>query len=451
MLQAAAAGSASNTELTQLPSGRASRSPAGPRKTGRSPKGPRVTGEERESVRQADRPVIEMEHGITVYPPEADGEPWRAVFVENGARRFRQGATEAKLAEKLEKVRERLAVEASNMERPGANLIAHYLGPDRLPVSERWSRKHAHTQGRLCALYVAPVIGAVACQDITTGHMQQIVNAAPTAGEGDRVKRMISALVTAGVDGGYLVNSRLAKVHWQAGDRLLPAPSVSVAGESVQWVDPAEIPSDADVAKLGRALAAGSHGDRDELMANTAAYSGLRWGELVALTIPQVDQRARAITVDRKVVEIAGHLFLEAPKKRKHRKTIYPRLTPAGYPLAEKLAARIEEARAEQEAGLNPLGLLFPSPRGKYWRSSNFSRNVLKRAYLAAGWRDAAGNGGWTWHSLRHVFCTTALFTWKLDPTDVSRMAGHANYRTTLDMYVGTTAGILDRARAATE
>jgi predicted TIM-barrel fold metal-dependent hydrolase len=26
-------------------------------------------------------------------------------------------------------------------------------------------------------------------------------------------------------------------------------------------------------------------------------------------------------------------------------------------------------------------------------------------------------------HSLRHVFCTTALFVWKLDPTDVSRMA----------------------------
>jgi hypothetical protein len=30
-------------------------------------------------------------------------------------------------------------------------------------------------------------------------------------------------------------------------------------------------------------------------------------------------------------------------------------------------------------------------------------------------------------------------------------MAGHANYRVTLDMYVGTTAGILARARAATE
>jgi hypothetical protein len=30
-------------------------------------------------------------------------------------------------------------------------------------------------------------------------------------------------------------------------------------------------------------------------------------------------------------------------------------------------------------------------------------------------------------------------------------MAGHANVRTTLDMYIGTTAGVLDRARTATE
>ncbi len=224
-----------------------------------------------------------------------------------------------------------------------------------------------------------------------------------------------------------------------------------MAGEAALWVDPAEIPSAADVAALGRALAAGRHGQRDELMANAAAYSGLRWGELTALTIAQVDTAARVITVDRKVVEVAGHLYLEAPKNRKHRSTVYPRLTPGGYPLAERLAARVQAARAEHEAGTNPAGLIFPSPAGKHWRSSNFNRNVLKRAYAAAGWRDGHGNGTWTWHSLRHVFCTTALFTWKLDATDVSRMAGHANYRITLDMYVGTTAGVLDRARTATQ
>ena len=154
--------------------------------------------------------------------------------------------------------------------------------------------------------------------------------------------------------------------------------------------------------------------------------------------------------MDRKVVEVAGHLYIEPPKGRKRRRTIYPRFTPSGYPLAERLAARIEAALAEQETGDNPLGLIFPSPKGKHLRSSNFCRNVLQPAYFAADWRDADGGGRWTWHSLRHVFCTTALFTWKLDAADVSCIAGHANVRTTLLMYVGTVAGVIDRARHAT-
>jgi len=408
-------------------------------------------GAGRPATRGDGKPVIELEYGITVYPAREGQDRWRAVWYENGNRRQCEAVSEERLAARLEKVTERLAADAPNMERTGADLIAHYLDPDRLPADRRWSRKHVHTQRRLCERFAFPVIGDVACQDIKTWHMQQVVNAAPTAQEGARVHGMISALVGTGIEDGYLANPRLAKVHWQAGDRPLPAPRVSVAGESGLWVDPGEIPSADDVERLGKALAAGWHGERDQLMANTAAYSGLRWGEIVALTVPQVDTAARVITVDRKVVEVAGHLYVEAPKNRKRRQTIYPRLTPAGYPLAERLAARIEQARTEQGSGSNPLGLVFPSPHGKHWRSSNFNRNVLKRAYLEIGWRDADGSGSWTWHSLRHVFCTTALFVWKLDPTDVSRMAGHANYRITLDMYVGSTAGVLDRARTATE
>ena len=251
------------------------------------------------------------------------------------------------------------------MERPGADLIAHYLDPDRLPVEDRWSRKHAHTQRRLCERFAAPVIGAVTCQDIKTWHTQQIVNAAPTAGEGDRVHGMLSALVAAGIEGGYLTSPRLAMVHWQAGDRPLPAQRVTVSGESALWVDPAEIPSDNDIGKLGRALAAGRHGERDELMASTAAYSGLRWGELTALTIPQVDQAGRVITVDRQVIEVAGHLYIEAPKCRKYRKTIYPRRTPDGYPLAEKLAARIEQATRRARSRHQPARADLPLADGQ--------------------------------------------------------------------------------------
>ncbi len=109
-----------------------------------------------------------------------------------------------------------------------------YLSPDRLPVQAQWSRKHAHTQRRLCERFAVPVIGTIACQDIRVARTQQIVNAAPTPGEGDRVQGMSSALAAVGIDGGYLANPRLARVHWQA---------------------------------------AGRHGDLNELMVNTAAYS----------------------------------------------------------------------------------------------------------------------------------------------------------------------------------
>jgi hypothetical protein len=167
-----------------------------------------------------------------VYPPRDKGGRWRAVWNEDGERQQCESVSEEKLAAKLEKVRQRLAMGASNMTKPGAALIAWYLNPDRLPVADRWSRKHADNQRRLCERFAAPVIGAVTCQDITVSHAQKIVNAAPTAGEGDRVHRMLSAMVSVGLKGGYLVNPMLAEVHWQAGDRPLPAPAISVAGQN---------------------------------------------------------------------------------------------------------------------------------------------------------------------------------------------------------------------------
>jgi hypothetical protein len=162
--------------------------------------------------------------------------------------------------------------------------------------------------------------------------MQQIVNAAPTASEGDRLHRCLSALVSAGIDGGYLTRPQLARVHWQAGDRPLSDPQSTTAGESPLWVDPAEIPAPADIAALGRAraLALGQRGELDELMANAAAYSGLRQGEMFAWRTPQVDTPARVITVNLKLIEVAGKQYLEAPKNRKNRKTIYPVRTPHG-------------------------------------------------------------------------------------------------------------------------
>ena len=306
--------------------------------------------------------MIELEAGITVYPARRAGDRWRAVWYEDGRRRQCEAVTEDKLAARLAKVAERLQADAPDLERPGADLIAWYLSPDRHPAARPWSRKHADTQRRLCERFIAPVIAAVRCQDIRVADMQRIVNAAPTAGEGARLRRCLSAMVTAGIAAGYLTSPRLKEVHWQAAERPAPGPQVAVAGESALFVDPAEIPADADVARLGRALAAGRRGHLHELMANTAAYTGLRQGELFALTAAQVAPAARVITVDRKVVEVAGTLYLEAPKGRKRRSTIYPARTPAGYPLADKIAARIQRDPGRADRRRQPARADVPLP-----------------------------------------------------------------------------------------
>jgi integrase len=260
---------------------------------------------------------------------------------------------------------------------------------------------------------------------------------------------MISALTSADIAGGYLASPRLREVHWQAKGRVIATPRTAPAGESALFVDPGDIPAAEDVARLAQAIAAPRQG-LYELMVYFAAYTGLRWGELVALPTAHISPQTRAVAVRRKVIEIRGQLYVEAPKNRKRRQTIYPSMTPQGWPLGDMVASRIADVLTEQEAGKNPLGLMFPAPRGGYWRSSNFCRRVLSDGYLAAQWRDADGAGQWTWHSLRHVFCTTALFGWQLDVTDVAKLAGHSNHRITWEMYVRSTAGTLDRARAAT-
>jgi hypothetical protein len=186
--------------------------------------------------------VVEVEGGITVYPARRAGDRWRAVWYEGGRRRQCEAVAEDKLALKLARVAERLVADAPGLERPGADLIAWYLSPDRHPAGRPWSRKHADTQRRLCERFIAPVIAGVCCQDIRLADMQRIVNAAPTAGEGARLRRCLSAMVTAGIAAGYLTSPRLKEVHWQAAGRAAPGPRVAVAGEPALFVDPAEIP-----------------------------------------------------------------------------------------------------------------------------------------------------------------------------------------------------------------
>jgi integrase len=85
------------------------------------------------------------------------------------------------------------------------------------------------------------------------------------------------------------------------------------------------------------------------------SWSGLRWGEAVALRWENVDVENRRVRVSRSVTEVGGRLVVGEPKTHEHRTVIVPRFAlPAG-------------------AG---DGLVFTAPKGGYLRSANFRRTV---------------------------------------------------------------------------
>ena len=155
MTQAPAAVVKIPTESPQPAPGKAAKPSRRAKKAPQAGRSPVLASGNGRAATRGDGEVIELECGITVYPARFEQGRWRAVWHEDGQRQQCEAATEDKLAAKLEKVKVRLEADAPKMRQPGAALISHYLAPDRLPVSKRWSRKHAHSQGRLCALYAA--------------------------------------------------------------------------------------------------------------------------------------------------------------------------------------------------------------------------------------------------------------------------------------------------------
>ena len=90
------------TKIPQPARGRAA-SPASRTKTGRPGNGRVVANGAGRAAIRGDSEVIELEHGITVYPAREEKGRWRAVWYEDGQRQQCEGSSEEKLAAKLEK------------------------------------------------------------------------------------------------------------------------------------------------------------------------------------------------------------------------------------------------------------------------------------------------------------------------------------------------------------
>lgn len=140
-------------------------------------------------------------------------------------------------------------------------------------------------------------------------------------------------------------------------------------------------------------------------------WSGLRWGEAVALKVGSVD--GRRLTVTESATEVGGQLVFGPTKTHENRTVILPAFV----------------ARQLDTEGRNADELMFTAPGGGPLRHSNFVRRVWNPAVQAAEVPDDL-----VIHDLRDTAASLAIST-GASIKAVQRMLGHASAAMTLDTY----------------
>lgn len=161
----------------------------------------------------------------------------------------------------------------------------------------------------------------------------------------------------------------------------------------------------------------------------TLAYTGLRFGELAALRVADVDLEKRRISVSKAVAQVTGAGVVEGTTKTEKERLV-PILTGA---LVDTLTAATEGRQRNE--------YLFPAPDGGPMRNSWF-RWRFDRAC------DGAGLTGISIKTLRHTAGSLALKSGATLPT-VSRLLGHSKVSTTADVYSHMFDGDYDDLAAA--
>lgn len=181
------------------------------------------------------------------------------------------------------------------------------------------------------------------------------------------------------------------------------------------------------------ATAAGEH----STLVYLASYTGLRWGELTALRVRDVDALRRRLAVNENAVRVGAEIHVGSPKTHEMRSVPYPEFL-------ELPIARLCEGKTRDQLLFGDGIDYFGRPR-----SSGASRSWFMRALMDAGLARM------TIHDLRHTAASLAISS-GANVKAVQRMLGHASAAMTLDVYadlfdddLDTVSASLNSARAA--
>lgn len=144
------------------------------------------------------------------------------------------------------------------------------------------------------------------------------------------------------------------------------------------------------------------------------AYCGLRWGELVALRVRDVEFLRRRLTVHDNAVQLGVEHAVGLTKSRKTRSVPVPQF------ILDELSVHCQ--------GKEQDDLVFPGPNGRYLARPKSTRGWFSGAVKRAKVQTI------TPHDLRHTTASLAVSA-GVNVLALARMLGHTSAKVTLDVY----------------
>lgn len=158
-----------------------------------------------------------------------------------------------------------------------------------------------------------------------------------------------------------------------------------------------------------------------------ACFTGVRAGELLALTYKDINFNAGMVSINKAVrfIKVDGKfqfvLDIKTPSSRRD--------IPILKPIAELLQIHMQKTFGGKDVAPSEDSLLFPTRCGTYREQSNFLKDYKRLC------KELGIEKGCTVHSLRHTFCTI-LARRGVPLLDASRLMGHKNIAVTAKYYI---------------
>jgi integrase len=322
-------------------------------------------------------------------------KPWRARYRGPDGRQHSKSFRRKVDAERWLLTEESAALEGSWVDPKAGTILLGEYAESWLQARQDLAPKTVATYEALVRTHIIPAFGSRPLRVVSTEEIRSwqaaLLAEGLSAATVRQTARLLRSILGQAVDDGRLARNAAAKVK-----------QPSVRPRRQLFLTAAEL---GDLARE-----CGEFGPLVWFL----GWSGLRFGEAVALRAGRVDQQRRRVRVEEAATEVGGRLVFGPPKTYEARTVIVPRF------VMDALAPLLEDRE--------PDDLVFTAARGGAVRHGNFRSRVFAPAAERIGKPDLVP------HDLRDTAASLMIAS-GASIKAVQRALGHASAKMTLDVY----------------